>query len=213
MNFINFNNIILIDAIEFPDEDVYKLVSPFDGKYGIVIIYDFSNKNLPLFAEQCLKVYNDMFTSCLYMEPNTRNKIENLFGKDTDFYYSYNKDTKYRSISGFDISVSKSSIEGWDKAHMKCQLFWNTSTAFELIKDSMNVKEYYKWAKNCKQATSIYVKDAEMASLCKERPFKITLCRNDDFSWSRVYETELECINALEKLKSTGFDFVHSQMK
>jgi len=207
------NKAIITDAVDFGDE-AFRLAGPFDDKYGLVYIFDYSKEVKP-FLELLESSKNKCFETTTWMPHSIKEKVERTLGNpEQHYFYSefwFNKELK-KSLSDIDIEAG-ANTEGYVCNGEKCGVFFSSKEGLEKVKSILTEEEYLSWENNINEKVKSWYFDMKDTSPCSERPYLMRVQGTDDCSFSKTYESFDECIHALNSLKQFGFKYIDEKMR
>jgi len=206
----NRKDCLLIDAIDFGEES-YFLDGPFEDNMGLVYIY--YDSPAKTFKEICEETTKSVKRKPIFYPYHVANKIYKYFGIDGEnkSEYWYNRKTG-NSISNIDIKAG-SSKEGYSFNNDYCTLFVETENGLKLIKSILTEQELYEIEDVTNSRIEKMIQEMLHIESCKERPYSVYLCGNDDASWTKTFSTLEEAKLLILDLKKYGKIVVQEQMK
>lgn len=203
--FENSKYAILIDAIPFSENESPLLAGPFLKKYGLVKIKHYPNE-LSI-DEIYQKGLADSKNRLINYPYKYRKRVEESFNNKSEHWYC--KTTK-TSISDIDISCGANN-HGFELIGYS-GVFATTEKGITKMRSVLSEAELIICDQYCISTHEEYFKTYEYSILCKERPYLVYLCGNDDASWSKCTETLDEAELLVADLKKYGFGVVQEQM-
>lgn len=198
--------LIVLDAIKFSDEDASRLAGPFLNNYGLVYI-EYNPNSLPI-SEQHAETLQHCLTSHTCFPYQYQKKIEDKFGKSSEFWY--NNELK-QSLSDIDIRLGADTT-GYTKRDAICSLFARTELGWKELLSALTEDEQETCLQYATKQAEEWCNDDEYCIDCKERPYTVYLCGNDDASWTKAFSTVQDALMLIVDLQQYGFSVVDNQM-
>lgn len=209
--FTNPEVCVLFAAFNFQEDDSYFLAGPFEHHnkyYGLVSVY--YNTNAEPKDTLRAKFFAKSFKqeSLAYLNYQARVRIEDNFGKGTEFYRVPGEgDQPY--FSGLDLKFGKKDIpedvlNKLEKSKDLCALFFKTPSALAEIIKLLTEQEILEWKESLKSNAEECWLEVESTATYVERPFKVHLQGTDDCSFEANFSTKQDVINFLKELPILG---------
>jgi hypothetical protein len=199
---------VRVEAVAFAQPRF--LAGPFEGKFGLVYI-EHKPDARPM-QEQLDQLAHRMMDDCstTYMPYPACARLNKVFPNGTRFHWDAVDQTSYSDIDLPYLSVEVRSR--LDTEGNRCQLFAATPEGKIELMEQLTAAEQDAFVAAKQKALESCRTEMAQTEACAERPYRVRLQGNDDFSWTVSLSSEADVDALLQELRQFGEAAVHRRM-